>query len=157
MRTHGAEEEAMRAELGVAIACMAVVLAGPGVTSGEAAEQPRDGVLVHVSHGGDDAQRLLMALSMASMMSKEHDVLVYFDIKGVEAVLKDAADVSYAQFTPLKPQLSELQRKGVALIACPGCLKAAGKTAEDLAPGVRVAEKSQLFSFTKGRILTLDY
>ncbi|TVS10562.1 MAG: hypothetical protein EA424_25190 [Planctomycetaceae bacterium] len=40
---------------------------------------------------------------------------------------------------------------------CPGCLKAAGKTAADLAPGVEIADKDRFFSFTKGRILTLDY
>ena len=91
------------------------------------------------------------------MMSRDHDVLVYFDIKAVEAVLKDAQDVSYAQFTPLKTQLVELRKGGVTLMACPGCLKAAGKTPADLAPGVEVAEKSRFFSFTKGRILTLDY
>jgi hypothetical protein len=45
----------------------------------------------------------------------------------------------------------------VALVACPGCLKAAGKTADDLAAGIAVADKDQLFAFAKGRILTLDY
>jgi hypothetical protein len=38
-----------------------------------------------------------------------------------------------------------------------GCLKAAGKTADDLAPGVQIADKDKFFSFTRGRILTLDY
>jgi len=42
-------------------------------------------------------------------------------------------------------------------MACPGCLKVAGKTKKDLAEGVQVADKSVFFSFTKGRILTLDY
>jgi hypothetical protein len=42
-------------------------------------------------------------------------------------------------------------------MACPGCLKAAGKTAADLAPGIQVADKAAFFGFTKGRILTLDY
>jgi hypothetical protein len=42
-------------------------------------------------------------------------------------------------------------------MACPGCLKAAGKTEEDLADGVQIADKAKFFSFTKGRILTLDY
>jgi intracellular sulfur oxidation DsrE/DsrF family protein len=57
----------------------------------------------------------------------------------------------------LKAQLAELQRRGVTLMACPGCLKAAGKTPADLIAGVQVADKSGFFSFTKGRILTLDY
>jgi hypothetical protein len=42
-------------------------------------------------------------------------------------------------------------------MACPGCLKSAGKTADDLMPGVAIADKKQFFSFTKGRILSLDY
>jgi hypothetical protein len=42
-------------------------------------------------------------------------------------------------------------------MACPGCLKAAGKTPADLAAGVRVADKAEFLSFTSGRILTLDY
>jgi predicted peroxiredoxin len=118
---------------------------------------PRDGVFVHVSHGKEDPHRLLMALSMANMMAADHDVAVYFDIKAVEVVLKDATDVSYAQFEPSSAQLASLREKGVTLMACPGCLKAAGRSPADLAPGILVADKARFFSFTKGRILTLDY
>ena len=52
----------------------------------------RDGVFVHISHGSDDPHRLLMALNMAKIMADDHDVLVYIDIKGVDAVLKDSPD-----------------------------------------------------------------
>jgi predicted peroxiredoxin len=94
---------------------------------------------------------------MASMMAEDHDVLVYFDIKGVEVVLKDAEDVAFAHFPSSKKQIETLPEKGVTLVACPGCLKVAGKTGADLAPGVEVASKDAFFSFTKGDILTLDY
>jgi hypothetical protein len=50
-----------------------------------------------------------------------------------------------------------LVKRGVTLMACPGCLKVAGKTAADLAPGIQVGEKAEFFSFTSGRILALDY
>jgi predicted peroxiredoxin len=119
--------------------------------------ESRDGVFVHVTHGKDDPHRVLMALSMASIMADEHDVLVYFDIRGVDVVLKGAEDLAYAHFPSSQQQLTELPRKGVILMACPGCLKAAGKTPANLAPGVQVADKDRFFSFTKGRILTLDY
>ena len=122
-----------------------------------AAAEPRDGVFIHISHGADDPHRVLMALNMASIMAEDHDVLVYFDIKGIEAVLKDAPDLAYAHFPSSRQQLSALPGKGVVLMACPGCLKAAGKTAADLAPGIQIADKARFFSFTKGRILTLDY
>lgn len=42
-------------------------------------------------------------------------------------------------------------------MACPGCFAAAGKSAADLASGIQVADTQKFFSFTNGRILTLDY
>ncbi|MDF7801178.1 DsrE family protein [Pontiellaceae bacterium B1224] len=119
--------------------------------------ETRDGAFIHISHGTDDAHRVLMALQMADLMSADHDVLVYFDIKGIEVVLNDAEDISFSHFPTSKTQLASLPQKGVTLMACPGCLKAAGKTPADLADGVEVADKAKFFSFTQGRILTLDY
>ena len=140
--------------------CLAILaIAGTWLAggSGACAAEPRDGVFIHVTHGGDDPHRVLMALSMASIMADDHDVLVYFDIKGIDVVLKDADDLTYSHFLSSKKQLASLPKKGVILMACPGCLKAAGKTPDDLAAGVQVANKARFFSFTKGRILTLDY
>jgi predicted peroxiredoxin len=141
----------------LALICITAAVVGAASAAAGDAATPRDGVLIHISHGKDDPHRLLMALNMASLMADDHDVLVYFDIKAVEVVLRDAADVSCAQFTSSGAQLAEIKRKGVTLLACPGCLKAAGKSAADLAPGVELANKDRFFSFTKGRILTLDY
>ena len=117
----------------------------------------RDGVFVHISHGSDDPHRLLMALNMAKIMADDHDVLVYIDIKGVDAVLKDAPDISYSHFPSSRTQFSALLKQGVTLMVCPGCLKAAGKSRQDVADGIQIADKKAFFSFTKGRILTLDY
>lgn len=119
--------------------------------------ETRDGVFIHISHGPEEPHRVLMALNMAAMMSADHPVLVYFDIKGIEVVLKDAKDIQFSHFPASKAQLAELRKRGVTLMACPGCLKAAGKTAADLAPGIQVADKAKFFSFTSGRIITLDY
>jgi predicted peroxiredoxin len=131
-----------------------VTFATPHATAQDA---PKDGVFIHISHGTDDPHRLLMALSMATMMAEDHDVLVYFDIKAVNTVLKDSPDVSFSHFATSKAQIKTLLEKKVVIMACPGCLKAAGKTKEDLADGIQVADKKKFFSFTKGRILTLDY
>ena len=90
-------------------------------------------------------------------MAADKDVLVYFDISGIDVVLSDAADISYTEFESSRPQIATLLELGVPLYACPGCLKAAGKTAEDLADGIQVANKDAFFDFTDGRILTLDY
>jgi predicted peroxiredoxin len=144
----------MKTRLGTILAGLAIL--GLTATVAMPAEH-EDGVFIHISHGASHPHRLLMALNMAVIMSEDHDVLVYFDIDGIDAVLKDSQDVSYSHFPTSKTQLEELRKRGVTVMACPGCLKAAGKTPEDLAEGVQVADKAAFFSFTKGRILTLDY
>jgi predicted peroxiredoxin len=118
---------------------------------------PRDGIFYHISSGINDPHKVVMALKQAVMMAEDKDVLVYFDIKGIEVVLNDANDISYPTFPTSKESLKILLDKGITVFACPACLKAAGKSESDLMPGVKLAEKEAFFNFTKGRILTLDY
>ena len=134
-----------------------IVLAVFARVTSQSAPQTRDGVFIHLSHGAEDPHRVVMALQMAKMMSADKDVLVYCDIKAIGVVLKDSPDVQYSHFPSSKTQLEALRKAGVTIMACPGCMKAAGKTAADLAPGVSVADKTKFFTFTRGRILTLDY
>ena len=117
----------------------------------------KDGVVIHLTHGADDPHRVAMALQMANMMSESRDVLVYCDISGIEVCLKDAPEIQHSHFPSSGEQISKLLDAGVTIMACPGCLKAAGKTEADLAEGIQVADKDKFFSFTTGRILSLDY
>lgn len=121
----------------------------------EKGEKGRDGVLIHLS--SNDPHRVVMALSMAVRMSENKDVLVYCDINGIDVVLKNAADIEYPTFVSAHSSLKKLIEKKITIFACPSCLKAAGKTGADLMPGVRTAEREAFFTFTEGRILTLDY
>jgi predicted peroxiredoxin len=75
------------------------------------------------THGPDSPHRLALALNMAALMSEDHDVLVYIDIKGVDIVLKDSPDISFAHFPSSKTQLALLSGKKVTLAACPGYLR----------------------------------
>jgi predicted peroxiredoxin len=120
-------------------------------------QSPTDGVLIHISHGPEAPHRVLMALRMAELMAADKDVLVYLDITGIEVVLAGAEPIEHATFPPSDEQISRLLELGVPLYACPGCLEAAGKSAEDLMEGIQVANKEAFFDFTDGRILTLDY
>ena len=121
-------------------------------------ENPDDGVFIHLSHGPEDPHRVLMALRMAEIMSEDKDVLVYFDIKAVHVVLKDAENITMeGDFPNSHEQLATLMEKGVELQVCPGCLKAAGKSPEDVREGVNIANKDSFFNFTSGRILSIDY
>ncbi|MCG3146929.1 MAG: hypothetical protein PCFJNLEI_00364 [Verrucomicrobiae bacterium] len=147
----------MKTRLMIAAAVAVAALLSISSLRAQQATETRDGVFIHVSHGTNDPHRVAMALQMAAMMAEDKDVLVYFDIKGIEVVMKDAADIQFSHFPASKAQLKKLAEHKVTLMACPGCLKAAGKTAADLAPGIQVADKKAFFNFTKGRILTLDY
>lgn len=118
----------------------------------------RDGVFVHITHGADNPHRLLMALKMAVTMAEGgKDVLVYCDIEAVKVLTKDAQSIKFEQFPSLNELLDRLQELKVAVLACPTCMKVAHIEANALRPGVRVAQKDLFFSFTKGRILSLDY
>jgi predicted peroxiredoxin len=117
----------------------------------------RDGVFIHISSGPENPHRVVMALKMATSMAVDKDVLVYFDIKGIDVVLKGAKDITYPTFPSAQESIQMLLNKGINIYACPGCLKAAGKSGADLMPGIQVAEKDRFFDFTKGRILTIDY
>jgi predicted peroxiredoxin len=145
-------------------AVLAVLLSGCGVdVSMETGETPtavpalRDGVFVHISHGTDDLHRVAMGLQMAVLMAADRDVCVYFDIRGVEVVLEDAPDMAFSHFPGSHAQIAKLLDAGATVCVCPGCLKAAGKTADDVMDGVEIADKDRFFGFTQGRILTLDY
>lgn len=115
----------------------------------------RDGMFIHVT--SNDPHRVLMALKMAEMISEDHDVLMYFDIDGVEVLVKDAPDLTFAQFPGSHAQLKKLIDKDVIIQACPGCLQAAGYSEADLMDGIVTADKERFYNFTEGRIITLDY
>ena len=119
---------------------------------------PRDGAFIHLSTGPDNPHRVLMALKMAVVMVEgKKDVLVYCDIDAVQLVVKGAPDVKHNAFDSSAALLDKLAEMKIPVRACPSCLKAAGKTPEDLLPGIKTADRDEFFSFTKGRILTLDY
>jgi len=149
------------------IFCTVVVLCGlicwvsctdrVGSEKGIYSAATRDGIFIHISHGSEDPHRVLMALNMAVMMADSRDVLLYFDIKGVEVVLKESPEIKYDHFPSSHHQIQALLEKNIPILACPGCLQAAGKSPQDLMPGISVADKDKFFNFTAGRILTLDY
>jgi intracellular sulfur oxidation DsrE/DsrF family protein len=146
--------------LGRVIVCswlaLVVVLGGcAGSTAGRAAV--RDGAVLHIKSGPDQAHSVLMGLRMAQMLAADKDVLVYFDVDGIRAVLQDAPDLKMEPFGSSRAMIQDLLGRNVPVYACPGCLQALGKKPEQLLPGVQVAQKQALFNFTQGRILTLDY
>lgn len=120
-------------------------------------ETVRDGVFIHITESYNDPHKVLMPLKMANMMANDKDVIVYLDIHAVELVVKGAKDMNYADFESCQSYIKQLIDKKVGVYACPTCLKIAGFTLGDLMDGVQIAQKDKFFSFTKGKILSLDY
>jgi len=137
--------------------CFVIGLACAALFVGASAVPARDGVFIHVSHGPEDPHRVLMALAMANRMAADHDVLLYFDIDGVRLLVADAPALELPPFPSAKAQIASLLAQKVTIMACPTCLQVAGETPADLAPGIVVADKAKFFSFTTGRIISLDY
>ncbi len=131
----------------------------PGMETNKAVvmDTVRDGVFIHITESYNDPHRVLMPLKMAVLMSKDKDVLVYLDIHAVALLVKEAKDLNFADFESAQTYVKELIASGVGVYVCPTCLKIAGFKPEDLMEGVQVADKDKFFSFTKGRILALDY
>lgn len=120
-------------------------------------ETARDGIFIHLTSGPEDPHRVLMAFKMAEVMAEDKDVLMYLDIKAVHLVVTDAPDVEMEGFPSSLEQIGKLIEAGVAIQACPTCLKVAGYTGEDLMDGVVLANKEKFFTFTQGKILSIDY
>lgn len=99
-----------------------------------------------------------MALKMATVMAAgKKDVLVYCDIEAVKVLAATGPDVTHPAFPSANEQLRQLETAGVLVRACPSCLKAAAIDPAALRKGVALADREEFFTFTKGRILTLDY
>ena len=123
----------------------------------EVPEPARDGIFIHLTTGPDEPLRALQALQKGTRFSERADVALYADIEAVNIFLKDAEDLTHKDFASSHTMIKELVDKGVRIAVCPGCLKAAGKSADDLMKGIVLATPSGFFDFTEGCILSLDY
>jgi predicted peroxiredoxin len=117
----------------------------------------KDGLFIHVKKGAGDVHEVLMALSMADKFSADHDVLIYFDIDGIEMVTGDAPNLRMDPFGSSDELFTKLVNAGVTIYACPGCMEVHGIKASELRSGVTTAKKEKFFDFTDGRILSIDY
>jgi len=121
------------------------------------ASPPRDGVVIHISHGADNPHKLLMGLKMALNMAPDQDVLIYMDTEAVKAAVKTAEPIEMKPFGNHLDMLTAIYDYGIEVMICPTCLEIAGYSEGDLREGTRMGTKETFFSFTQGRILTLDY
>lgn len=136
---------------------LSLVVAAP-LLAGEEEAQSTDGLFIHISHGEEDAHRVLMPLSLANMVSDKYEVRLFLDIDAVNLVVKSAPDVTYEGFEhSSRTLLTKLVEKGVEIYACPMCLQVAGHTPEELMDGVTLATPEIFAGLADGTITALDW
>jgi len=62
----------MKLRLLTAVAFLTVAMVAPSRSAAQAPATPRDGIVVHITHGAEDPHRLLMGLQMAAGMTDTH-------------------------------------------------------------------------------------
>jgi predicted peroxiredoxin len=117
----------------------------------------RPGAIVRITHPSADAFTVCAALKTAEELSGKYAVLVYFDLRGVETVLKDSPDFEFAPYPKAKGQIKKLKSMGVSLYASRTALAAFYKKPEDLMDGVKISDPAEVISFTDGKIVTLEF
>jgi predicted peroxiredoxin len=120
-------------------------------------QPPKDGVLIHISSGMENPQKVLMALTMGLIMSDDRDVFIFMDINAVNVVLSTSKSLELPKFESSKILIDKILNKGIKIAVCTTCLEAVNKTQYDLMKGIKFANKDDFFDFTQGRILTLNY
>ena len=83
--------------------------------------------------------------------------IMFLDIEAVHLLVEGAPDVAMEGFPSSHEQIKKLIDAGVVIQACPTCLKVAGYSEENLMEGVILANKEKFFTFTQGKILSIDY
>jgi hypothetical protein len=100
------------------IACVVAVPLAVGLqrTDGEHKPAPvRDGALIHVSKGREDLHAAAMALKMANLMAADRDVMVYCDLRGIDAVLRDVPDLAFPAIDSSRADQVAAQQIGAGL------------------------------------------
>ena len=123
----------------------------------EVASKYKDGVFIHISEGYNNPNKVLKALNLAVKMSDSYNVALYFDVEGVDLLTKTSENIQIDNFLSLNESLDILIEKQVLIMVCPMCLIIEGIEKDQIKEGIVIAEKEEFFSFTKGRILSLDY
>lgn len=118
-----------------------------------------DKVVIGLSHGMDDQERVLVAYLMGvEALRKGKQVVMWLTKDGVHVAKPDfAAQVE----VPGAPSVLELHKEyvqsGGRFFACPVCVKTRGMQDEPLVETAEVKGAPSLYEFTEGGALTFSY
>jgi uncharacterized protein len=118
-----------------------------------------DKVVVGLTHGLDDPERVLLAYLMGvEAVRKDKQVVMWLTQDAVNVVTPGFADKVEVPDAPLVADLhAEYVERGGRFQACPVCMRSRGLTGTDMVPNAEVNGASVLYEFTEGGALTFNY
>jgi predicted peroxiredoxin len=126
---------------------LAVAVTVAAFAAGPAPEKARVPIVINMTAGKEDLHSFWMGLQLAShALADGRQATVYMNVNAPFLASKKAPeDLRFGELPTPREQIAELLKKGAKIIVCPGCLKVAGLTKEDLLPGLVLGTKEALF------------
>lgn len=118
-----------------------------------------DKVVVGLTHGLDDPERVLLAYLMGvEAVRKDKQVVMWLTQDGVHVITPGFADAVEVPDAPAVADLhDEYVAKGGRFQACPVCVRARGLTDTPMVDNAAVNGAAALYEFTEGGALTFNY
>ncbi len=118
-----------------------------------------DKVVVGLTHGLDDPERVLLAYLMGvEGLRKEKQVVMWLTQDAVNVITPGFAEQVKVPDAPAVADLhAEYVERGGRFQACPVCVRSRGLTDSAMVPNAEVSGASVLYEFTEGGALTFNY
>ena len=118
-----------------------------------------DKVVVGLTHGLDDPERVLLAYLMGvEGLRKDKQVVMWLTQDAVNVVTPGFAEQVKVPDAPAVADLhAEYVERGGRFQACPVCVRSRGLTDTAMVPNAEVNGASVLYEFTEGGALTFNY
>jgi predicted peroxiredoxin len=103
--------------------------------------------LINLTSGWEDLHAVTMGLELAGHgLNDDREVIVFLNVRGPELAGKNLPTACGLAGKPRIPDMmSQLMKRGATVLCCPSCMNILGVQETDLAPGVKVATKENLF------------
>ena len=116
-------------------------------------------LLIHCTHGQDDAERAIMSFVVGNVAaSADQEVVVLLTIDGVwNATQGYAEDVCKDGFPPLGDVMRSFVSNGGQIWACGACTKPRGITETDMVEGARIVTAANAVEYLASGASSLSF
>ena len=126
---------------------LAVAVTVAAFAAGPVPEKAKAPIVINMTAGKEDLHSFWMGLQLAShALGDGRKATVYMNVNAPFLASKKAPeDLRCGELPTPREQIAELLKNGAKIVVCPGCLKVAGLTKDDLLPGLELGTKEALF------------